>query len=238
MYVSRFNNMLATVAASAQSTILSSSKVLTERSPEYFKIYCDSIVEDSGYVLPDQLIAGTELSGSHFNWCYEVAGNRQGGGEFSLSDFIITFCGGDMNLGSESDLQEIRSIKNELRVIDEHPETSDDQFAAFRLQGPDKMPPEIWYWNRGVIFKMNITYNQYLDALLDLKGINYWHFLFVDIERNEYYDKYYDKAEYEHICNKLEERINDLEFLFAKVELLKYRQLLVELTNKVSDQFD
>ena len=41
---------------------------------------------------------------------------------------------------------------------------------------------------------MNLKYNEYLDALLELKGVGEWHFLFVDIVRNAYYDYYYSNT--------------------------------------------
>lgn len=232
-YLTKFNAVSALIKSSKHSKIISTIDGLKEHGVDYFPFSVENIKGMSGYTLPADLFGGIDVSGFHLNWHYEINKLKKGGGEFNLRDFLLVFCAENSELQSKNDPSEIGAIKHQLSVIDEHPETGDDQFAAFRLEGPDKMPPEIWYWNRGVIFKMNLTYSGYLDALLDLKGINYWHFLFVDIITNEYYGKYYDKTEYKHICDSLNEKINDLEFLFPNVDYLKYKQKLVELNKKV-----
>lgn len=234
-YTNAFNELIASVKTLKYLKHISSCEIpFQEKDKDSIDYMVRSITRRTGFNWPEGIEIGVNTSGFQLNWSYEIDGHKQGGGEFDLRDFLLVFSGKSMELGSENDSPEIKNIKDQLSVIDEHPETGDDQFAAFRLESPDKLPPEIWYWNKGVIFKMDITYTGYLDALLALKGINNWHFLFAEDINNEYHKFYYDKKLYVHIADGLEAKINDLEFLFPEaVDYSKYRQLLLDFRKRI-----
>ncbi|ADD45703.1 hypothetical protein [Stackebrandtia nassauensis] len=76
-----------------------------------------------------------------------------------------------------------RQLHTELRVIDDKPDSGSGHQATLRLQ-PGTSDPELWYFHlgRGTL-RMDINYQEYLDALILTKGTSGWQFLFCDITK-------------------------------------------------------
>ncbi|MGH3660611.1 MAG: hypothetical protein ACRDT8_02510 [Micromonosporaceae bacterium] len=83
-----------------------------------------------------------------------------------------------------------RQLHSELRVIDDRPESGTGHQATLRLQ-TGASDPELWYFHLGLgALRMDINFQEYLDALILTKGTSGWQFLFCDItmETRETYD--------------------------------------------------
>lgn len=83
-----------------------------------------------------------------------------------------------------------RRLHSELRVIDDRPESGTGHQATLRLQS-GASDPELWYFHLGLgTLRMDINYQEYLDALILTKGTSGWQFLFCDITKDlrETYD--------------------------------------------------
>ncbi|MCQ4212457.1 hypothetical protein [Streptomyces longispororuber] len=102
-------------------------------------------------------------------------------GEFSI-DHIATvmFDDGADELITDETPEEERQIYSELRVCDRHPRGGGGSLAGLRIN-PGVAKPEVWYYHgtHGVS-KLDIGYDEYLDALLVTKGTYGWQYLFVE----------------------------------------------------------
>jgi hypothetical protein len=73
-----------------------------------------------------------------------------------------------------------RAVGAQLRIIDVNAVTGTGSFAALRLQ-PGVEDPEVWYSDPGFrLWKMDLDYHGYLEALRQTKGAFNWQHLFTD----------------------------------------------------------
>ncbi|MEU0250214.1 hypothetical protein ABZ192_39110 [Streptomyces sp. NPDC006235] len=131
---------------------------------------------------------------------YDDAGDDEGGG--GLAGVELSEIHGEFFLRSihdilsqpegpadpvESEFQ--RTFLSELRVMDQTPRSGAGMLTYLRLK-PGSSPLEIWYSDIAAIgaspyplgfIKMDITYSEYLDALLLTKGTYGWQYLYTDI---------------------------------------------------------
>jgi len=76
-----------------------------------------------------------------------------------------------------------RRLHSALRVIDDRPESGTGNLAALRLQ-PGVADPDLWYFHLGLgALRMDVDYQEYLDALILTKGMPGWQFLFCDLSK-------------------------------------------------------
>ncbi|MFJ4471407.1 hypothetical protein ACIP2X_28560 [Streptomyces sp. NPDC089424] len=110
-------------------------------------------------------------------------------GEFRILHFYDVFeqPEGPSPLPDATDFQ--RGFLSELRSFDRTPRSGAGMMSYIRMQ-PRTTPLEIWYQDIADIgvdpyppglLKMDVTYCQYLDALLLTKGTYGWQYLFTDI---------------------------------------------------------
>lgn len=172
------------------------------------------IRQESGFELCEDLKECISASnGTRLWWLYEIDEGRSGGGEFHLRHLVEVFTYGPPELWSEETPPEEVEFLKKLHVIDQRPNAGDNKFAAFKLE-QGRMPPEIWYYDRGDCFKMDIDYPGYLGALMDTKGITDWQYLFCDVDLTETLQAGLDE--------KLENRMRDLETLFPQRDYSAY----------------
>ncbi|MFI0487121.1 hypothetical protein [Actinomadura sp. 9N215] len=102
-------------------------------------------------------------------------------GEFRLSYLLAALATPPPPLASKSSSEFERQLYTEFRVIDDRPGSGTGALSALRLL-PGVTVPEIWYHDlRRGVFKMDINYCEYLDALTVTKGVSSWQCLFADI---------------------------------------------------------
>ncbi|GAA2634739.1 hypothetical protein [Paractinoplanes durhamensis] len=110
-------------------------------------------------------------------------------GEFYFRPFsdLVTDAGGAEPWPEATDFQ--TDFMSQLRVFDQTPRSGAGKLTYLRLQ-PGPGPLEIWYSDIADIaddpypdgfIKMDITYCEYLDALLLTKGTYGWQYLYTDI---------------------------------------------------------
>lgn len=111
-------------------------------------------------------------------------------GEFSLihlHDVLSQVEGGPVTIAEPTEFQ--LQFLSELRIIDHTPRSGSGKIAYVRIRR-DVTPLEIWYSALADIggdpfppgyIKMEITYCQYLDALLLTKGAYGWQYLYADM---------------------------------------------------------
>lgn len=81
----------------------------------------------------------------------------------------------------DGDVEPDEDFCSELRVIDDHPGSGTGVFTALRVPA-DGGVCEVWYedFRRGM-FKLDIDYGGYLEALAVTKGVTGWPLLFADV---------------------------------------------------------
>jgi hypothetical protein len=117
------------------------------------------------------------------------AGSPRIRGEFNLLHLedVLGQSEGPAAITGATDFQ--TRFLSELRVIDHTPRSGAGMLTYIRLQ-PGKSPLEIWYSDIADIgedpyppgfVRMDITYCQYLDALVVTKGTYGWQYLYTDV---------------------------------------------------------
>ena len=166
---------------------------------------------------------------THLRFVYYIGEDVSGGGEFNLSPIYDTLISTkDPELWhKEMDPQEIEFVRH-FRVFDDHPDSGDFKLAAFHLK-PDISPPafpDIYFYDRGEYWKMNIDYGGYLDGLLGLFGVSNWQYLFCDVDMNQ--------PKYENLFHELNNTLEQLGQLFPTKNFETYREMLLTKRNNNS----
>ncbi|TDD16056.1 hypothetical protein E1294_32610 [Nonomuraea diastatica] len=102
-------------------------------------------------------------------------------GEFSIRHIGAAMLTVGAELATDDTPEEERRVYSELRVFDEHPRGGGGTLAGLRIS-PGMSSPEVWYFDgpHGA-FKLNLGYDEYLDALLVTKGVYGWQHLYTDV---------------------------------------------------------
>lgn len=181
-----------------------------------------NITQKYGFNIPfefkEYLDASSDTS---LRFYYKKNGKIAGGGEFKLNVLYDTLIStADPMLWHDKMTTDEIDILKTFRVIDEHPDSGDFKLAAFRLE-PGVCPPnfpDIYFFDRGSFFKMNINYGTYLDSLNDLLGVGNWQYLFCEINMRS--------NEYRWLYSELRETLDDFQSLFPGTDYSKYYDLL------------
>ncbi|WP_328938937.1 hypothetical protein OG288_33495 [Streptomyces tauricus] len=113
-----------------------------------------------------------------------------------------------------------RQLYSELRVIDHHPGSGTGTFAALRIK-PDMPLPEVWFHDFRVgMFKMDIDYCEYLEALAVTKGTFGWQYLYCDVSLGG--------SEFRQVAHDLEDMLVVFSELFPEYDYAPLRERLEE----------
>lgn len=109
-----------------------------------------------------------------------------------------------------------------FRVLDTRPEIGDGKLAVYSIQNGIAPPnePAIYYINRALAYKTNLTFNGYYEAVADMLGIADWQYLFTEVSLEEL------KAD--GIYQNLKEALEALQKAFPHKDYSRYFKLLEE----------
>jgi hypothetical protein len=111
------------------------------------------------------------------------------GGEFWITDLFVALLQDPPDLTWEDTPAEERALYEQFRIVDSTPVAATGQFTAVRVQ-PAVDPLEVWYYDMNLntvegcdrqYVRMDLTYPEYLDALLLTKGTFGWQYLYTDV---------------------------------------------------------
>lgn len=109
-----------------------------------------------------------------------------------------------------------------FRILDTRPEIGDGKLAVYSIQNGIAPPnePVIYYINRALAYKTNLTFNEYYEAVLDMLGIADWQYLFTEVSLEDL------KAD--GIYKNLKESLEALQKAFPNKDYSRYFKLLEE----------
>ncbi|MFF4547208.1 hypothetical protein [Streptomyces sp. NPDC001435] len=139
------------------------------------------IAEERGVLLDSSLRRSyLRFAGLSSHWAVERPGLYLTG-EFSLRHIAAAMLVPGVEPAVDEPSEQESRLYTELRPFDEHPRGGGGTLAALRVP-PGVTVPEVWYYHatRG-IFRMDIGYPEYLDALLVTKGAYGWQYLFTEV---------------------------------------------------------
>ncbi|WP_144282630.1 hypothetical protein [Chryseobacterium echinoideorum] len=133
----------------------------------------------------------------------------------SLLDF-------DEKLWFKGQTPEEISLWKTFRILDTRPEIGDGKLTVFSIQNGIAPPnePAIYYINRALAYKTNLTFNGYYEAVLDMLGIADWQYLFTEVSLEDL------KAD--GIYKNLKESLEALQKAFPDKDYSHYFKLLEE----------
>lgn len=152
-----------------------------EDAPEIFQL----IAEEEGVVLDPSLHrVFLRFEGLSSQWAVERPGIYLTG-EFSVRHIGAAMLTTGVEPATDEPSEQERRLYGELRAFDEQPRGGGGTLSALRID-PGMSNPEVWYYHatRGV-FRMDLDYPGYLDALLVTKGTDGWQYLFTDVSLHD-----------------------------------------------------
>lgn len=199
---------------------------IPEADPEYIRIAFDEIETHLGYPLADYFrdyFFASEAIALH--WDYELDGEEENGGEFRLSNLFNVFTSDDSKLWIDEMSEQEKEFYRKLRPFDDHPYMGDGTMGVFKLE-PGVASPEIWFYNvSNKSYKMDLTYNEYVECLIDTRGFFGWQYLFCDIDIRKHYTD---------LPGELAKMLDVLPRLFPDTNFDKYRQRYEKLMQRKS----
>lgn len=109
-----------------------------------------------------------------------------------------------------------------FRILDTRPEIGDGKLAVFSIQNGIAPPnePAIYYIDKALAYKTNLTFNGYFKAVLDMLGIADWQYLFTEVSLEDL------KAD--GIYQNLRQSLQALQKAFPDKDYSNYFKLLEE----------
>ncbi|MFC0426255.1 hypothetical protein [Chryseobacterium scophthalmum] len=109
-----------------------------------------------------------------------------------------------------------------FRILDTRPEIGDGKLAVYSIQNGIAPPnePAIYYINKALAYKTNLTFNGYFEAVADMLGIADWQYLFTEVSLEDL------KAD--GIYKNLKESLEALQKAFPDKDYSRYFKLLEE----------
>ena len=218
-YLEKIKLAIAELADNERVDLRSSHSELVDYPDAIIDYHCKAIEEAVGVAVSEDLRAGMNAAnGAAAWWFFETRDGLTDSGELQLVALPEVFTyEQDAPLYGDDTPAEQKALLEKLRVIDQRPNTGDDKFAAFKVE-QGRMPPEIWYCDRGDCFRMDLGYLDYLDALTLTKGVADWQYLFCDIDHSDPLRA--------GLRGKLERRLDALESLFPSRDYAALRERL------------
>jgi len=180
------------------------------------------------FPFPEHLISFQSISnGTSARWWYANNEEEFSGGEFNLVSLISAWINsGKTGISKEYVQPEYVSLLKSLSIIDQHPYSGDNLFTVICVDGGK----ELYFHDRGLLFKMTLNYEEYLNCLLELRGgYNGWQFLFCEgsLENANHCGERFlkDMTTYLHHSTRL----------FPDTDFQKYQDRLFELRKKLID---
>jgi hypothetical protein len=152
-----------------------------EDAPEIFQL----IAEEEGVALDPSLHrVFLRFDGLSSHWAVERPGIYLTG-EFSVRHIGAAMLTTGVEPATDEPSEQEGRLYGEMRAFDEQPRGGGGTLSALRID-PGMSNPEVWYYHatRGV-FRMDLDYPDYLDALLVTKGTDGWQYLFTDVSLRE-----------------------------------------------------
>ncbi len=223
-YFQRYNELADALERAYHTEVVERTPAMVERksaAPRGFR----KLVDEKSYAIPEDYLSILEIPNTlALRFFYDIDEAHRGAGEFKIRSFYSALTSNkdpklsNTSMHSEEDIE----ILKHFRIIDEHPFSGDFKLAAF-YKKPGASPPaipQIYFYDRGTYYPMNLDYFGYLDAVLDLAGIANWQYLFCDVNLRT--------AEYQHIHEDLKRGIEAVAMLFPDKDLSRYEQLLAK----------
>ena len=218
-YISRFSELYSNLQSTESVEILH-LKPSSQDNLNLQKITLDYLNKEFEYNLKEEFIEYMSVSGSQLRYIYSSK-KLNVGGEFSLTqiaDALILKVAPTVFIQKTS-APDIELLKT-FRIIDDHPFSGDFKMSVFSLKEGYSPPnePEIYFYDRGSYFSMNVDYGGYLDALLEMAAISNWQYLFCEVDWNA-------RTNYD-LKQTLKTGLQFLEIIFPNNNYEKYRKVL------------
>ncbi|WP_300492185.1 hypothetical protein [Flavobacterium sp.] len=128
----------------------------------------------------------------------------------------------DVKLWFKGQTAEEIALWKTFRILDGRPEIGDGKLAVYSIQNGVAPPnePAIYYINRALAYKTNLTFNGYYEAVLDMLGIADWQYLFTEVALEDL------KAD--GIYQNVKESLEALQKAFPDKDYSRYFKLLEE----------
>lgn len=148
-------------------------------------------------------------------WNYTIDNAENPGGEIRLINFSTIFFSKFKLYYNEMPDEKIALLKS-LLPFDDHPTIGDGTLSAFRIN-PLSQIPEIWYYDNGDAFKINLSIDAYIEHSLRTRGFLGWQFLFCSLNWNDELNDFR--------LERIGKLVKDLPQLFPGEDFSSYEEL-------------
>ncbi|HRB72320.1 MAG TPA: hypothetical protein PK776_10785 [Flavobacterium sp.] len=171
----------------------------------------------------ERLVDVLNIDKIHFHAWFEVDGFASQL-EFHMENLYsgLSLLDYDAKLWFKGQTPEEIALWKTFRIFDARPEIGDGKLAVYSIQKGIAPPnePTIYYINRALAYKTNLTFNGYYEAVLDLLGIADWQYLFTEVSA--------DDLKADGIYQKLKQALEALQKAFPDKDYSRYFKHLEE----------
>ncbi len=223
-YLEKFGTMFEAMKNHPKVDVQQARITEMEFDESLIKLFDETVKNMTGFAIPEHLRpCRTIASGTMLYWWYDGKQGESPGGEISLVEIeAVWYKSGLTWLPSEYMNPEMVPLLPHLSIMDQFPNNGEHFFTAINVPEGDTL----YFQDRGQLFKMTLSYSEYLDVLLDLRGHYGWQLLFCEGNLKESNHFRLD------FLDRFSAFLDDAEMLFPETNFQKYRARVEELKSE------
>lgn len=170
----RFHTMMQSVSDIPHLTLHRHADRVVLMTPEEQAAHLETIREFVPYPLPEDFREALPIQeGCELAWSCETAA-----GELRLDEFLSVIHSEPVTLDSTQWSDAMRPVLAESRVFDDQDLNGNGRMSLLRFTDEDTV--EVWFYRQGELFRLNLSYSEYMARLCETRGFYDWQLFFAD----------------------------------------------------------
>lgn len=122
-------------------------------------------------------------------WFYDIDGKFKGAGDFNIENAYRCISSPvPVKLWTDDTPEDDLEILKRFRIVVNSPDAGDNKIIGFNIE-QSRYTEDLWFYNRGHLYKMQLDFEGLLEALLKTKGIGNWEYFYCDFDPSFTLDK-------------------------------------------------
>jgi len=156
----------------------------TRKSHEYIDLeeMVEIVEEERGIALPESVLKYCYISSIHLDWTYSKDVNwLYGGARFNFFD-CLAFPSNFWKLDHDPPASKTEEeFLNKLVYFQRSGHGDDGTFGCF-LREEGQYPCDIYFYDKGIYWKLDLTLDEYFDKLIEYKTVASWQYFYIETE--------------------------------------------------------
>ena len=174
----RFHTMMQSARTQLRLTLHRHADHVVQMSAAEQVQHLETIREFVPYPLTDDFSAALPIQeGCELAWSCAV-GDAAISGELRLDEFLSVIHSPAPSLDRPEWSDAARQVLSESRVFDDQDYSGNGRMSLLRFT--DDGSCEVWFYRQGELFRLSLSYREYLERLCETRGLYDWQLFFAD----------------------------------------------------------